>query len=157
VRNATLDDEELVRSLARLERLSGVLWIVLGVLQILGVVTAIAGGWNIYAATQRFKIARAIEARLPGVPAAFEPTGSLITMGFVNVVLGGAIGVVLVGLDVWIRKRVLESAELFAPGYVRISEEPAAELPKTYGQQVAGGAEPEAPPAPCPSRHAVRP
>ena len=126
------EEQELVRSIARYERLSGGLWVVLGVLQILGIVTAIAGVWNIYAATERLRIARAIETRERWIPAAFDPLGGLIIMGLVNVFLGGVIGIVFVGLDLWIRSRVLENADVFAPGYVRLSEEPTAELPPTY-------------------------
>lgn len=137
VRQTPAQERELVRSLARYERLSGVLWIVLGVLQVVGIVTAIAGVWNIYAAASRFKIARAIEDRERWIPAAFEPLGGLITIGFINVLLGGVIGIVFVGLDVWIRSRVLANADVFAPGYVRLSEEPAAELPPTYLESAA--------------------
>jgi predicted DNA repair protein MutK len=139
-RQQTGTDGELVRSISRSLRLSGVLWTVLGVLQVLGVVTIVAGAWNIYAAQSRFKIAQAVERREKWIPAAFEPLGGMITMAFINIVLGGVVGVVLVGLDVWTRSRVLENARVFDPGFVRTSEAPSVELPPTYGQVVSGQA-----------------
>lgn len=129
-------------SIARYERLSGMLWIALAVFQILGVVTAIAGAWNLYAATTRFKVARSVEARERWIPAAFEPLGGLITIGLVNLVLGGVVGVVFVGFDLWIRAKVLANAAVFDADYVvGLAEAPSAELPKTYLEQVEGPAD----------------
>ncbi|MBI5230643.1 MAG: hypothetical protein HY876_00575 [Coriobacteriales bacterium] len=108
--------EGTVRTIAGYERTSAILWLVLGVVQCVTVVGAIAGVWNIFAALSRFRLSRAIVARDPGVPGAFEPIGGLIAIGLVNLVFGGAVGVLFVILDIYVREQVLENRHLFAGG-----------------------------------------
>lgn len=103
----------LANKIAGYEYTSGIFWIVLGVLQCLTCVGIVAGAWNIYAATNRFRLARAIRALHPGVPGAFQDPGWLVTMAAVNIFLGGVIGVVFVAFDAYIRSLVLRNAHLF--------------------------------------------
>ncbi len=105
---------EVVRRLARYERISAVVWLLIAICQILAVVTALAGLWNIFASISRFRMAKAIEARNPGVPAAYEEGLTwLIVMGVVNLVLGGVFAVVWIGFDWYVRSRVLANRHVF--------------------------------------------
>ena len=65
-------DEFFVARMADYERVSAILWLVLGIVQVLFIVTIIAGVWNIFAATSRFKLSPMIRARDPGIPDAYE-------------------------------------------------------------------------------------
>jgi hypothetical protein len=110
---SAVDPQSFANKIAGYEYLSGIFWIVLGIIQCLTCVGAIAGAWNIYAATRRFKLAKAIRALDPGVPAAFQDAGPLIVMAAVNLILGGVIGVVFVAFDAYIRSQVLKNAHVF--------------------------------------------
>lgn len=108
-----LERENLARQLADYEKLSGVLWIVLGAIQICLVVTALAGVWNVFAGLSRLGMARRIRAYDPLVPKAYEGIVQLVVIGIVNFLLGGFIGLVLVGLDFYIRDKVLSNRWAF--------------------------------------------
>lgn len=107
------DAQAFANKIAGYEYASGLIWLIFGIIQVICCVTAIAGAWNIYAATNRFKLAKAIRALNPGVPAAFQDIGGLMVMGAVNLILGGVIGVIFVGFDAYIRSLVLKNAHLF--------------------------------------------
>ncbi|MDR3481015.1 MAG: hypothetical protein P4L91_09905 [Burkholderiaceae bacterium] len=106
-------DANLVRQIADYERISGWLWIVLGVIQVISIVGVLAGVWNIYAGWTRLRIAPAILARKAGVPQAFESVTGLVIIGILNFVLGGVVGLICVGFDVFIRDKVLSNRRLF--------------------------------------------
>jgi Protein of unknown function (DUF2510) len=107
-------DDNLVRRLAEYTRWSGIAWIILGALQILGVVTIVAGAWNIYAGYTRIRASGPISQRSPGVPAAFQPLAGYVIIGLLNLLLGGVIGVVLVIVDLFVRDQILKNAHIFA-------------------------------------------
>jgi hypothetical protein len=114
-------DDALVRGFASYERISGYAWIAIGVLQVLLVLTIIAGAWNIYVGISRGKLASRIEHRDPYVPATFEPLTGYVISGVLNLVLGGVLGVALVGLDLYVRDQLLKSRHLFAGGVVPVA------------------------------------
>lgn len=105
--------EQTLRRIADYERISGILWLILGIVQVLMIVTIIVGIWNIYAATTRMKLQPLILARDSRVPAAYEGVGQLIVIGVLNLLLGGIIGVVFVVFDFIIRDMVLSNRHLF--------------------------------------------
>ena len=108
-----IDDENLIRRIADYERISGILWIVLAIIQICTCIGAVAGIWNIFAGRSRLKIAPQIRLRNPNVPKAFESIGQLVVIGAINLLLGGVIGVIFVGFDFFIRDKVLTNNRLF--------------------------------------------
>lgn len=110
---ATDDGSRVIAIIADYEKASAVIWLIIGILQILSLVLIIAGIWNIYAATTRFKIAPIIRARDARIPAAFESITGLIVFAVLNLVLGGVIGVLFVAFDFYIRHLVLENRHLF--------------------------------------------
>jgi hypothetical protein len=109
--------DKLASQLANYELASAALWLVLGIIQLASAVvlkfTAIAGIWNIYAAYTRFRAAGAIRRREPGIPEAFRPVWPLVAIGAINLFVGGAIGVVFVLLDLYVRGQILDNAEIF--------------------------------------------
>lgn len=108
-------DTQLLRQIADYERISAVLWLVLGIVQVISVIAVIAGIWNIIAAVSRFGLVPRIQQRDPGVPAAYEGVTGLVLIGLVNLCLGGMIGVAFVVFDFIIRDKVLSNRHLFDP------------------------------------------
>lgn len=107
-------DAVMLERIADYERVSAILWMILGILQVLFIVTIIAGIWNIFAAASRFKMSPLIRARDPGVPAAYESgLVQLVILGALNFFLGAGIGVVFVIFDFFIRDLVLKHRHLF--------------------------------------------
>ncbi len=106
-------EPDTIRRLADYQRISGVLWIVLGIVQLLSVYGIIAGLWNIPVGIGQLRQATRIRARDETIPPAFEGVVGLVVIGVINLILGGVIGVIVVGLDFWIRDRVLKHRALF--------------------------------------------
>lgn len=116
-RAAAISDELMLARIADYERVSAILWLILGIVQVLLIVTIIAGVWNIFAATSRFKMSPLIRARDAGVPAAYEAgLVQLVILGALNFFLGAAVGVVFVIFDFYIRDLVLKHRHLFGHG-----------------------------------------
>lgn len=99
--------------IATYERISGVLWIVIGIFQIFSVVLIIAGIWNIIAGISRLGVAPAIQRREARVPAMFEGVLGLVLIGLVNLFFGAAFGVLMVAVDFVIRQQVLNNRHIF--------------------------------------------
>lgn len=102
--------------LARYERTSAIVWLVIAVIQILAVVTIVAGIWNIFASVTRFRFAKAIREGHPGVVKAYEDAlWMLIVMGGVNFFLGGFIAAAWIAYDFHVRRKVLRNRKLLEP------------------------------------------
>ena len=128
---ATVSDEIMLARIADYERVSAILWMILGIVQVLLIVTIIAGVWNIFAASTRFKMSPLIRARDPGVPAAYEGgLVQLVILGALNFFLGAAVGVIFVIFDFYIRDLVLKHRHLFNGGVVAA---PAPQPPPVPG------------------------
>ena len=108
-----IHDQNLIRRLADYERLSGIFWIVLGIVQICFVWTAIAGIWNIFAGVTRLQAAKRIRRRDATVPAEYESIVQLVIIGIINLTVGGVIGVLFVAFDFYIRDKILTNAHVF--------------------------------------------
>jgi len=103
-----------VRRVARWEQISGVVWIVIAVFQILTVLGAFAGIWNIIAARSRFRMARFVRSRHPSVPAAYEEAlASYLVIGIVNLALGGVFAAFWILFDLYVRRQVLRHRSIF--------------------------------------------
>lgn len=110
-------DQNLIRRISDYERISGILWIVLAVIQICTIVGVIAGIWNIFAGRSRLKISKRIAFRDSKIPKLYEGINELIVIGLINLFLGGVIGILFVGFDFYIRDMVLTNAYLFNEGH----------------------------------------
>lgn len=106
-------DAILIQQIADYERISGYVWIVLGAIQVVSVVGLIAGIWNIFAGRSRLQIVPHILERDATIPESFENISGLIVIAILNAFLGGVIGLLFVGLDFFIRDKVLTSRHLF--------------------------------------------
>lgn len=104
---------DVIRQVADYERISGILWLILGILQVISVFGIIAGVWNILAGISRIRLVRRIQARDPRVVAAFSGMAGLIVIGVINLLIGGVIGVIFVAFDFYVRDKVLSNAQLF--------------------------------------------
>ena len=113
IADASGNPDVTLRRIADYERISGVVWIVIGVLQCLILIGIIAGIWNIFAGVSRMKAVPIILARSPSVPSMFEGVGQLIVIGLINAFLGGIFGVLCVIFDFIIRDMVLKNRHLF--------------------------------------------
>lgn len=105
-------DANTIRQIADYERISGYVWIVLGVIQIVTVVGIVAGIWNIVAGRSRLQIVPRILARDAAIPAELDHVTGLVIIGALNLFLGGVIGLAFVGFDFFIRDKVLSNRHL---------------------------------------------
>jgi len=106
-------NDTLIRRIADYERISGVLWILLGAIQILLIYTAIAGIWNIVAGFSRVNIVKRIKNREATVPPEFDKISGLIIVAIINLLLGGLIGLLFVAFDFYIRDKIISNKHLF--------------------------------------------
>ena len=107
------DPATTVRRLADYAKYSGLFWIILGAIQIAFVVTAIAGVWNVIVGVQRMKMSSRIAAGDPTVPRAVEGMAGLVVIGVINLFLGAVVGLILVGVDFFVRDQILKNRHLF--------------------------------------------
>ena len=77
-----VSEEQMLARIADYERVSAILWLILGILQVLFVITIIAGIWNIFAALSRFKMSphlRFLRVRPEGsFPSSSAPTSRFV-------------------------------------------------------------------------------
>jgi len=107
------DEANLIRRIADYERISGILWIAVGVIQILLVFTIIAGVWNVFAGISRLNLVTKIKNRERIVIERFEALSGLVIIGVINLIFGGILSVTIVGFDFFIRDKVLTNSRLF--------------------------------------------
>lgn len=117
--------QAIITRIARMEITAGVIWIIIGVLQICafvpflflfgyGFALLFVGIWNIYWAIRRFALSKIIESRAAGIPTAYEQHLSMIILFiFINLFLGGVIGVFGCFYDLYVRSQVLQHREVF--------------------------------------------
>ena len=119
-------DETLIRRISDYERISGIIWIVFGALQICTIYLALAGAWNIYAGIACIGTSKRILERDARIPKAFEGIGMLVAFFVINLIFGGVIGILFVAFDFYIRDLILKNAHLFTA--TRIIAYPGARI-----------------------------
>ena len=98
----------------RCEVVSGVAWLLIGIVQLLMVYTAAAGVWNVINAVVALRNCKNITPCNPHVVPYFEGRKVwLIVMAVVNLILGGVVGVLLVLFDWHVRDFVLRNRSAF--------------------------------------------
>ncbi len=111
--------EEAYAKLAHYEKISAIVWFVIAGLQIIiGIFSYYApiliGLWNIYAGLSRLKYSKLLEGTPEGVYEYFKKQGtSNIVFLVLNIFLGGLIGGIAAGFDIYIRKYVMDNEEFF--------------------------------------------
>ncbi len=114
------DGEILLKTLSQRLNTNGIIWLVIGILQIFGGIfinwfLLIVGVLNIISAVQDMQYSKTMLENPTGIVAKFEPlTGPIITLVY-NLVIGGVIGVVgSIYYFFAIRNYVMENRQLFA-------------------------------------------
>ncbi len=118
--NATVDSATLLNTLSQRVNTNGIIWLVIGILQILGGLfinwfLLVVGVLNIVSSIQDMKYSKTLHENPAGIVAKFEPiTGPVITLIY-NLLIGGVIGVVgSIYYFVAIRNYVMENKQFFA-------------------------------------------
>lgn len=106
--------ELVVTRVRKCELISGILWLIIGITQLIFVWTAAAGVWNIFFSIMRLRSLKNIQAGNPELIPWYDSRKNwLIAFAIVNLVLGGVIGVFLVAFDWWVRDYVLKNKAAF--------------------------------------------
>jgi hypothetical protein len=109
-----MDNDAIAKRVADYEKTSGILWIVIGIIQVVSLVTIIAGIWNIVEGTKRVKLVNKIQAHQPWIVPAFENSlNSIIIIGVINLIFGGVVGIAIAIFDYYIRDFVLKNRIAF--------------------------------------------
>ncbi len=118
--NQVIDGTVLLNTLSQRLNINGIIWLVIGILQILGGLLInwfllIVGVLNIISAIQDMQYSKTLLENPNGIVSKFEPlTGPIITLVY-NLVIGGVIGVVgSIYYFLAIRNYVMENKEFFA-------------------------------------------
>lgn len=118
---ATSESERMqaLRKLSDYEKTSGIIWLIIGIVQLCTVVGVLCGVWNIFAAISRLNMSKALlrdqtqfdtdiytkyERQLP----------SIIIILVLNIFFGAVIGIVGSIFDLFVRNYVMENKALFA-------------------------------------------
>lgn len=119
-KNQSVDGAMLLNTLSQRLNTNGIIWLVIGILQVLGGVfinwfLLIVGVLNIISSMQDMQYSKTILEQPTGIVAKFEPiTGPIITLVY-NLVIGGVIGVIgSIYYFFAIRSYVMENKQFFA-------------------------------------------
>lgn len=90
--------EDIVKTLSERLQINGIIWIVIGALQILiggvAILPIAVGAWNIYCGYNDYKNSQRILENPTGIVSTYEPLTNCIITLVCNLVLGAVIGVV---------------------------------------------------------------
>ena len=118
--NKSVDETTMLNTLSQRLNTNGIIWLVIGILQILGGLflnwfLLIVGVLNIISSIQDMNYSKTLLENPTGIVAKFEPiTGPVITLIY-NLIIGGVIGVVgSIYYFVAIRNYVMENKQFFA-------------------------------------------
>ena len=109
--------EDILRKIADKEQTSGVIWIVIGVLQVIiglcgTIIPLFVGIWNIYNASLRMKYAKNIIKRQKDLVKEYNNNlSNCIIFLIINIFVGGIIGIVGAIYDLYIRNYVLDNQD----------------------------------------------
>lgn len=116
---AVLSKEEAYKKLAEYEKTAAIIWFVIAALQIIGGIftyytPVLVGCWNIYTGVQRIKHSKTLADMPAGIYEYYEKQGTAnIIFLVVNIILGGLIGGIASGYDIYIRSFVMKNKEIF--------------------------------------------
>ncbi len=107
--------QSVCKTVSEREKISAIIWLIIGILQCLSCAGIVAGAWNIYAAYTSFKRSTAVLQPWPGIVDTYEKSMTTIIISLViNLILGGVVGVAGALYDMFaIRQYVLENKEVF--------------------------------------------
>ena len=118
--NISFNRSTLLNTLSQRLNTNGIIWLVIGILQILGGIfinwfLMIVGVLNIFSSVQDMQYSKRMLENPNGIIAKFEPlAGPIITLAY-NLVIGGVVGVVgSIYYFLAIRNYVMENKQFFA-------------------------------------------
>ena len=120
VNNVSVDGTALLNTLSQRLNTNGIIWLVIGILQILGGIfinwfLLIVGVLNIISSVQDMQYSKTLLENPNGIVAKFEPTTAPIITLVYNLVIGGVIGVIgSIYYFFAIRNYVMENKQFFA-------------------------------------------
>lgn len=102
------------KKLSKYERTSGVIWLIIGIIQCISIIGIICGIWNIVISTQRLKYSKELELMPRGIYYDFDKQLTfLVIILVINIVLGAVIGVVGAVFDLIVRNYVMNNPKIF--------------------------------------------
>ncbi len=106
--------KDAYKSLADKEKISFVIWLVIGIIQCLSFFAIIAGVWNIYAAITTYQFSKQLDRCPRGVYKRYDnQMTSLIISLILNILFGGIIGVAGTVYDYFTRDYVMKNRDFF--------------------------------------------
>lgn len=102
------------QKLSQMENTAAIVWLIIGIIQLITTIGFIVGIWNIVVSIKRFKYAKSLTENQPPVYNTYANSQTtLIIFGVLNLFLGAVIGVAGVGYDFYIRSYVMKNKELY--------------------------------------------
>lgn len=106
--------DQCFRKVSEYEKISGIIWIVIGAIQIISLVGIICGIWNIVVGTQRLKYSKELLCKPQNVVNVFEnQLTTLIIFLVINFFFGAIIGVAGACFDLYVRDYVVKNRDNF--------------------------------------------
>lgn len=107
--------KQYTETLASREKVAAIIWLVIGIMQVLSFAGIFCGAYNIFASVSRFKQAKLVLTPYPGFVKSYDKWLTNIIIGIViNVIFGGVIGVACSIYDlIAVRGYVLENKKTF--------------------------------------------
>lgn len=106
--------DQVATRIRKCEMVSSILWLIIGIVQLVLVWAAAAGVWNIFFAVMRLRSIKNIYAGNTAIVPWYDGRRNwLIAFAIVNLVLGGVVGVFLVAFDWWVRDYALKYRTVF--------------------------------------------
>lgn len=85
---------QVTKTLSEREKISAIIWLVVGIIQCITCAGIICGAWNIYCSVCRFKNSTAVLTPWKGIVESYDKWINMIIVGLViNLILGGIFGV----------------------------------------------------------------
>ena len=108
------DNTNEYKKLSDYEKTSGVIWLVLGIIQICTLIGIICGIWNIIMACQRIKYSNELLSKPKNVVSDFEnQLSGIVIIMIINIFLGAFIGIIGAAFDYYVRDYVIKNKEKF--------------------------------------------
>lgn len=108
------DSAQYFKKLSDYEKTSGIIWLVIGIIQICTLIGAICGVWNIIIACSRIKYSNELLNNPKNTVQNFEnQLSGIIIIMVINIFLGALIGVIGAAFDLFVRDYVLTNCEKF--------------------------------------------
>ncbi len=105
--------KDIISKISDYQKASNIMWLIIAIIQICSIVCIIAGIWNLVATITNWKLPKKILSKDDTIPKIYESIVGYFIIGIVNLLIGGVIGLVLLGFDLYIRNLILKNKHLF--------------------------------------------